>query len=154
MFVGGSFPVIVTISQLDDVARKADAKPLQHVAASRAQPLRFFGFLASSRSDAEAASPALQNADVKLGGRSLTFDRGARLRQNESSSTTRTTREGTAGSVSRRLGCETHLVTGVGLARYTCLPKGGLVDAHADSADRARVRPGFLDDATPSMNWK
>ena len=45
----------------------------QHVGASR-RGWRFFRF--RSRQDAEAALTSLQNADVKLGGRSLTFDWG------------------------------------------------------------------------------
>ena len=91
---------------------------------------------------------SLQNADVKLGGRSLTFDWGTSSAKPKQPHYPDDARRDCWFCLASP-GCETHLVTGVGDTCYTCLPKGGLVDAHAlivpiaHASDRAS-----LDDAT------
>ncbi len=144
LFVGG-LPRNCDDSALEDVARKADAKP----SAARCVAGKGYGFLDfSSRSDAEAALTSLQNADIKLGGRSLTFDWGTSSAKPKQQHYPDDARRDCWFCLASP-GCETHLVTGVGDTCYTCLPKGGLVDAHAlivpiaHASDRAS-----LDDAT------
>ena len=84
-------------------------------------------FWISPRGKTEAALTARQNADVKLGGRSLTFDWGtssAKPKQHYPDDA-----KGLLVLFSVAW-VETHLVTG-SVTAEPCLPKGGLVDAHA-----------------------
>ena len=146
LFVGG-LPRQCDDAQLEDVAKKAGATP----ETARCVAGKGYGFLDfADRKDAEAALTTLQTADIKLGGRSLTFDWGTSSAKKEQP------RHHYPDDARRDCwfclaspGCATHLVTGVGETCYSCLPKGGLVDAHAlivpiaHASDRAS-----LDDAT------